>query len=193
MTKNNDSFAILTKYNACESPMNDKKKDNFIETIAMRLTGWVGSTSSIVTHTILFIVFFALGISGVPWNTILLVLTTLVSLEAIYLSIFIQMTVNKHTQSLQNVETDIDEIGEDIDELGEDIDELGEDVDEIREDVGEMEEHMEEMREDVDEMTEDEKEDDARDMRTTVMLDNIHKTVQKLMEDIEKLKSNREQ
>jgi hypothetical protein len=41
---------------------------------------------------------------------VLLVLTTLVSLEAIYLSIFIQMAVNRTAQSIKEVEEDFEEI-----------------------------------------------------------------------------------
>jgi len=63
-------------------------------------------------------------------DQILLVLTTVLSLEAIYLAIFIQMTVNKNTKSLRIVEKDIDEIQEDIDEIQEDVEEIQEDVEE---------------------------------------------------------------
>lgn len=55
----------------------------------------------------------------------MLFLTTIVSLEAIYLAIFIQMTVNRNTEELQEVGQDIDEIQEDIDEIQEDVDDIG--------------------------------------------------------------------
>jgi len=42
-------------------------------------------------------------------------------------------------------------------------------------------------------MSVDDKEDEARDERTTIMLDSIERTVKKLMEDIDRLKSNRGQ
>lgn len=87
----------------------------------------IGSLGSIIIHTIIFIIFFFLGISGWDWNTLLLVLTTVVSLEAIYLAIFIQMTVNENTQSLAEVEEDIDEIQKDIDDIQEDVDDIAED------------------------------------------------------------------
>jgi len=66
------------------------------------------------------------------WDTILLVLTTAVSLEAIYLSIFIQMSINKSHRSLEEIGDDIDEIQEDVDEIQEDVDEIQEDIDEIQ-------------------------------------------------------------
>lgn len=49
----------------------------------------------------------------------LLVLTTVVSLEAIYLSIFIQMTVNHQARELAELSEDVDEIQEDIEEISE--------------------------------------------------------------------------
>ncbi|VAW32754.1 hypothetical protein MNBD_CPR01-170 [hydrothermal vent metagenome] len=92
-----------------------------------KLIIWIGSISSIVVHTIIFIFFFALSLFGImSWQLMLLVLTTTVSLEAIYLAIFIQLTVNRNARELQEVSEDIDEISEDIDEIGEDIDEMSE-------------------------------------------------------------------
>jgi low affinity Fe/Cu permease len=96
-----------------------------------KVTGWVGSPASVFLHTIVFAAAFAIGLFDyAPWDMVLLVLTTAVSLEAIYLAIFIQMTVNRHTKSLQEVEEDIDEIQEDVDEIQEDVDEIQEDVEE---------------------------------------------------------------
>jgi chromosome segregation ATPase len=66
------------------------------------------------------------------------VLTTVVSLEAIYIANLIQFTVNRNTQSLKEVEEDIDEIQEDVEELGEDVDEIQEDIEDIQEDVEDM-------------------------------------------------------
>ena len=90
-----------------------------MEKIAMRWTRWIGSPASLVVHTIIFLGCVTLGFFGVNWDQILLVLTTVVSLEAIYLAIFIQMTVNRNTKSLEEVEKDIDEIQEDVDEIQE--------------------------------------------------------------------------
>lgn len=69
----------------------------------------------------------------VPLDRMLLLLTTVVSLEAIYLSIFIQMSLNFTRESLAEVEEDIDEIQEDVGEIQEDVDEIQEDVEEIEE------------------------------------------------------------
>ena len=75
-----------------------------------------------------------LAFSDIGFDKVMLVLTTIVSLEAIYLSIFIQMTVNKHGEELEDVSLDIDEIQEDVDEIQKDVDEIQEDVEDIEED-----------------------------------------------------------
>ena len=97
---------------------------NNLEEFAMRITKWVGSIWSLVVHTLIFIFFFVLIYLGYDAEKVMLVLTTLVSLEAIYLALFIQMTVNKNTQSIENIEEDVDEMQEDIDEIQEDIEEI---------------------------------------------------------------------
>jgi methyl-accepting chemotaxis protein len=75
---------------------------------------------------------------GAPLDRVLLILTTIVSLEAIYLGIFIQMTVNKNTADIDEIQEDVEDIAEDVDEIQKDIDEIQEDVDEIQEDVDEI-------------------------------------------------------
>ncbi len=102
-----------------------------------KFTSAIGSRKSVFIHTIVFVGIFILPFFGIPFDTVLLVLTTLVSLEAIYLAIFIQMTVNQNTESLEEVEEDIDEIQEDVEELQEDVEEIQEDVEEIQEEVEE--------------------------------------------------------
>ena len=94
------------------------------------MTRWIGSTQSIVVHTILFIAIFGLRIFDFSSSDILLILTTLVSLEAIYLSIFIQMTVNVHQKELEEVSEDIEEIQEDVQEIQEGVEEIQEEVSE---------------------------------------------------------------
>ncbi len=95
----------------------------FFEQISTRLTNWIGTPSSVVAHTIVFAVCFILPFLGVGLDKVLLILTTAVSLEAIYLAIFIQMTVNRNTKSLEEVEEDIEDIQEDLDDIQEDDEE----------------------------------------------------------------------
>jgi len=97
-----------------------------------KITRAVGSIGSIIFHTLFFIASFGLYFFGIDLNLILMVVTTVVSLEAIYLAIFIQMSVNQHSITLEDVAEDIDEIQEDIDEIQEDVDEIQEDIDGIQ-------------------------------------------------------------
>lgn len=159
--------------------MNNKKQTQNTPELSERFTGWVGSTSSLFFHTCIFIGFFLYGVFANSWDRVLLALTTIVSLEAIYLAIFIQMTVNRNTQSLAEVE-------EDIDEIQEDIDEIQEDVDEIQEDVGEIQEDVEVIHDEVDDLSEGEGVNDLS--QNAVSLEDIKKTLEKLATDIENLK-----
>ena len=109
----------------------------------------IGSPASIIVHTIFFILcFVAAAFKLIEFNSMLLVLTTLVSLEAIYLAIFIQMTINYTTESIDEVSEDIREIQEDVGEVQEDVDEIQKDVDEIQVDMDELQEDVEEINED---------------------------------------------
>lgn len=124
---------------------------------------WVGSFTSLIVHTFIFISCFAAGIIWGHWDTILLVLTTLVSLEAIYLAIFIQMSINRNTESLQGVEKDIDE---------------------IREDVGDI-------AEDVEDLQEDDAQEDSEDEQDRKLLKDIQDNVLKITSDLQQLKKNK--
>jgi septal ring factor EnvC (AmiA/AmiB activator) len=168
-------------------------------TITERLTRAVGSTTSLIFHTAIFAGFFIAGLTGTfAWDTVLLVLTTLVSLEAIYLSIFIQMSVNKNTESLAEVEEDIGEIEENLEEIQEDIGEIEENLDEIQEDVGEIEENLDEIQEDVgeiheevDELAEEDTESEKAAQKTQDSLDRIQEALTALTQEIEHLKKSR--
>jgi TolA-binding protein len=161
-----------------------KRTRTFLEERAWSFTNWIGSISSLIVHTLLFVLAFVLVFLGVDFDKVLLVLTTLVSLEAIYLAIFIQMTVNRNTQSLEEVEEDIDEIQEDVEGIEKDIDE-------IQEDVEGMEKDIDEIQEDVDKLEEDEVEDDLHDEATMKTLDKLQVDMQRLMDDIQTLKSQK--
>ena len=123
--------------------MTFKEKKPKIDSFSDKVVKWIGSGNSLLVHTIFFTIMIILAFSDIGFDKIMLVLTTIVSLEAIYLSIFIQMTVNKHSMELEEVSEDIDEIQEDVDEIQKDVDEIQEDVDEIQEDVEEITEESE--------------------------------------------------
>ena len=144
------------------STMLDKMADSVIS--------WIGSTASLVFHTLLFITSFLLPLfKVVDFEAMLLVPTTIVSLEAIYLSIFIQMSVNKSNKHIEVIKEDVNEIQEDIDEIQEDIDEIQEDIDEIQEDI--------------DEIADDEDEDEHKEKAQKVILkSNVSNNKQEIKE-----------
>lgn len=158
--------------------MRDRQEEPRLIRLTIRATEWVGSPASLVLHTLVFLGFFLAVLLGLlRLETMLLILTTIVSLEAIYLAIFIQMTVNMNTQSLREVEEDIDEIQEDVEELGEDMDEIQEDI--------------EEMSEDLEELNEDDEQEEQRDAAQAKSIDQLAEHVRRILEDLEALKRKR--
>lgn len=154
--------------------MAKKKKKERLTSAALSITKWIGSLESIVIHTAIFIVSFGTAFVGVfSFDRVLLVLTTILSLEAIYLSLFIQLTVNHTTETIEEVEQNIDE--------------MQEDVEEIQEDIGEIQEDVDELQEDVEEMSEEDKEEERREAAEGKTLEEIRAGLQKLMQDVEKL------
>jgi len=126
-----------------------------LEKLSEKLTVWVGTPASIVTHTILFISIFSLRFIGVSNDDILLILTTAVSLEAIYLAIFIQMTINKNRESLAGVEKDIDDIQENVEDLTDDVKEISDDYIEDDEDEDKIVVSIEEIRASLEKLSKD--------------------------------------
>lgn len=88
-----------------------------LETVASKASEWIGSVPSMIIHTTLFFIAFLTILFGVPFATVLLWLTTIVSLEAIYLSIFVQFSMNQQKKRM-------DEHGESIDNLHKKFDEI---------------------------------------------------------------------
>lgn len=160
----------------------NENMENSIKTlknIPIRITNWVGTISSLVVHTVLFIIALLLPeFDVISFDTMLLILTTAVSLEAIYLAIFIQMTVNRNMESLEEVQEDVQEISEDVEEISQDVEEISHDVEEISEDV--------------DKIQEEEKKDEAHEEKTKVTLEKIELGLQKLLMDIETLKQQKD-
>ena len=113
-----------------------KEKIEFLVKVTDGLMWWIGSIPSLVIHSIIFISAFLLPLFGiVEFDKMLLVLTTVLSLEAIYLAIFIQMSVNRSQEHIEDLKDDVNEIQEDIEDIQEDIEEISEDIDDIQEDI----------------------------------------------------------
>lgn len=120
------------------STKNINRNIDKIEKASFKVTHWIGTPWSIIIHTLLFVGIFGLGYLGFNTERILLILTTAVSLEAIYLSIFIQMTVNRTTASIEAARDDIEDIQEDVEDLEENVEDISEDVEDISEDIEEI-------------------------------------------------------
>ncbi|HWH06986.1 MAG TPA: hypothetical protein VNU47_00430 [Candidatus Paceibacterota bacterium] len=153
--------------------------------IVEKVVGAMGSVPSLFVHSLIFLGFFAAAGFGIlSLDSMLLILTTVVSLEAIYLSLFIQMTVNENTRSLREVEEDLEDIQEDVEELGEDLEDIQEDIEGISEDIDEI-------QEDVEEMQEEDKEEEERDLKQHDALDRLTGDVRRILEDLEALKKGK--
>lgn len=140
--------------------MSPQRKLSGLEKISVKITQWVGTPISIIVHTLIFLTFTIILLTGFNFEKVLLVWNTMVSLEAIYLAIFIQMTVNRNTQSLE-------EVGEDIEDISEDVEDISEDIEDIQE--------------------EDEEEEQG-EVKTTKTLEDIQVKLQSLIAEVEELK-----
>jgi predicted RNase H-like nuclease (RuvC/YqgF family) len=162
-----------------------KSKNKQLEDLAIKATFWIGTPASIIVHTILFIVAFALYFVGVPLDEILLAVTTIVSLEAIYLALFIQLSVNKNTQSLEEVEEDIEEIQEDVEGLEGNIKKLRDNVTELGADV-------EDISDDIEKLGDNPTEEELVHQQSNKSLKNIEKEILTLSTGILALKDDLE-
>jgi len=183
----------MKEKNKTEKKSAEKIPVSPIESLSINLTQSVGTPSSVLVHTVLFIGIFSLRKFGFTVEEILLILTTVVSLEAIYLAIFIQMSINRQEAKLHEVREDIEEISEDIGDIQEDVEELGEDFEEITEDISELQEDVEELGEDFEEISDDIEEGDKKEMEYRLKrnenLQKMEVALQSIIEEIEKMKS----
>jgi len=104
-----------------------KKKKFSAAEIPDILVKWVGTTNSLIFHTFFFLFsFLSHWIFRLSIDYVLLILTTVVSLEAIYLAIFIQRSVNQQATRLEDVEEALDDVEESLDDVEESIDDVEE-------------------------------------------------------------------
>lgn len=175
-------------------------KNQQLENLAIRTTRWIGTPLSIILHTILFIIAFIFYFFGVSFDKILLILTTIVSLEAIYLSLFIQLSVNKNTESLEDVEEDIEEIQEDVEGLEGGFEEIAEDVEGLEGNIKKIHKNMEDLGEDIEDISEDvdklndeePNEEERAHLESNQSLKNIEKEILTLSSGILALKDDLE-
>lgn len=112
-------------------------KPTLLQTL-LKIPENIGTPTSLIIHTIIFVLFLsAPKVFGIPADSVNIFFTTLLSLEAIYLAIFIQMSINQSNIEIQELQEDVEEIQEDVEEIAENLDEINENVDEIQEDIEE--------------------------------------------------------
>jgi uncharacterized protein YoxC len=164
------------------------RKPSRIETLALTAPEYLGSPFSLVLHTVFFAGIFILRIFGITLDQILLILTTIVSLEAIYLAIFIQITVNQHAKQIEEVSEDVEELGEDVEEISKDIDTIQEDVKEISEDIEDISEDVEELGEEIEQ---DDHEDAVERTEDQKRIDRIESAIEALLREVHAIKEEK--
>lgn len=157
--------------------MEEKKVTKKIDSLAQKVTFWIGSPMSLVLHTLFFITVLLLPLFGYNFETALLVLTTAVSLEAIYLALFIQMSINRNTAQLEAVEEDLEDIQEEVGDISEDVEEMQKDVEEISEDIEGIQENVEEMSEDMADLEENTGSEADREQKIENLLAELKKEI----------------
>ncbi len=177
-----------------------KKKSKNIKSVDEVFTSYVGSMYSIYIHTFLFSLFLTLPFfTDISFDFVLLILTTIVSLEAIYLALFIQISVNKQSKDIEEIQEDVEDISEDIEEISEDVEELSEDVEEVSKDVEEISEDVEEIQEDLEEAEKEEeleeKQEEIEEARENkrkedqkIRLEKIENALETLLKEISNFK-----
>ncbi len=184
-------------------------KESALERIAIGSTRYIGSPTSLVVHTVFFISVFGLQRFGFSFEQTMLILTTAVSLEAIYLSLFIQMTVNRQARQIEEVSDDVDDIQEDVEEISKDVDGIQEDVEEISKDIDEMledvdsiqenteeinadmegiHEHIEHIKENVEDLSEEFERDDFEETIDDQKVEKIERVLEELLSEVKALK-----
>jgi peptidoglycan hydrolase CwlO-like protein len=162
---------------------------------ADKIIAWVGTPQSIMLHTIWFIGMFMLPFFGFDRDRTLSLFTNILSLEAIYLSLFIQLTVNRANKQLTEVKEDVADVQADVEEVSKDVDEISEDVSQIQEDVAEVQEDMEEVTKDVAEIQEDveEVQEDVEELSDDDISEYKNYTKEELAEKIQEVSKQLEE
>ena len=160
-------------------------KASRVESIALAAPQYLGSPTSLIIHTCFFVGIFTLQLFEFSFDQIMLILTTLVSLEAIYLSLFIQMTVNQHAKQIEEVSEDMEDISEDVEEISKDIDTIQEDVKEISEDVEDISEDVDELGVEIER---DDQEDAVERTEDQKRIEKIESAIEILLQEIRAIK-----
>lgn len=112
---------MVKNSNGVQTNIKTQRKLSLIERLAFDVPKWIGTPLSLIIHTFMFGGILALSLFGFDFRSVNIVLTTWLSIEAIYLAIFIQMTVNRNTESIEDLQEDVEDIQEDVEDLEEGI------------------------------------------------------------------------
>lgn len=162
-------------------------KTENLQLTAIKFTRWFGTLQSLLIHTLFFSAFVSLHFLGTKTTDILLFLTLILSLEAIYLSIFILMGVNLQNKTIEDMKENVDEMKENVEEMQEDMEEIQEGMEDIQENVEDIQENVEEIQgdmEDIQKDVEDMQEDDDGEL----LLAKIEETMKSLIAEMIELK-----
>lgn len=168
------------------SPASHKRST--FEALALAAPRYIGSPLSLVLHSIFFVGIFALQWIDYGFEEIMLILTTVVSLEAIYLSIFIQITVNHQARKLTEVSEDVEEISEDVEDISEDVEEISKDLGDIQEDMKEISEDVEDLGEEIEKDDQEYIADRTHDIQK---ITHIQSALEELLREVKALKDER--
>jgi len=81
-----------------------KAEKGAVDQFACRVAQWMGTTRSLIWHTFVMAGILSLYFFGVNLDTVLLTLTTILSVEAIYLGIFNQIINNEIVEQSPDIE-----------------------------------------------------------------------------------------
>lgn len=98
-----------------------KKQYSSIEKLAYAARKWIRTPQSVLVHTIFFILVYGLMLVF-PKNKdqIVNLITNIVSIEAIYLTLFVLMGTHEVRQGVRDVAENVEDILEDTEDLTED-------------------------------------------------------------------------
>lgn len=116
-----------------------------MEKTARKITHWLGTPTSIAVHSTFFVIMLLwCWFDKANREQILLFLTMIVSLEAIYQMLFLQMTVNLQATQLKEVQVAMAEVQDSVEEVQGSVAEVQESVEEVQGSVEEVKEMAEE-------------------------------------------------
>ncbi len=123
------------------------EQDDKFAKIAYKVAQAAGTPLSILIHTLFFLTAFGFVLFGFDFDRVLLVVTTVVSLEAIYLSLFLQIAVNMQTKNINTQTKHIEDVKEEIEDIQENIEDQTKHIEDVKEEIEDIQENIEDLNE----------------------------------------------